>query len=168
MHSTIFTRMAMAAMLIGTGTVASAQDISGCWSRTYSDSHLASQPAQVVQRIAIFFSDVQANGERWADMQVATANQGHVAKTGQGGQVFAQGLICFAPAKNGTTTCAVECDGGSAEMFLRADGRLDLVTSYLTVGTTDGCGGIVDIAERPGHAVTYRMSRAPAGECSNF
>jgi hypothetical protein len=59
----------------------------------------------------------------------------------------------------------VECDGGSFEVVAQAEGRIDIRTRYLLVGTDDDCGGPVDLAEVPDTPVTYRLFRAPDTAC---
>lgn len=137
----------------------------GCYQRNYSQQHLAKNPDQVVEQIAVKFG--QKAADRIAQMSVLTANQGHVRASGNGGQLFDQYLYCFAPrggAKN--WTCSVECDGGSMEI-MRADGKTLLFrTDYLLVGDSKECGGPVDLAEKINTQVTYKLTRVADSQCA--
>ena len=137
----------------------------GCYQRDYSDQHLAKNPAQVVDQIAVKFG--QSGGDRVAQMSVLTANQGHVRASGHGGQMFEQYLYCFAPSGGDKNwTCSVECDGGSMEI-LRADGKTLLFrTNYLLVGESDECGGPIDLAEIQDKSVTYKLTRVANSQCA--
>lgn len=138
----------------------------GCFVRHYTDSHLAGQPAQVVASIWLDIGTRVYDGHAQVDasMGVVTADQGHVRRAGLGGRYFDQFLICW---QEGNWRCAVECDGGHMEI-IRYDGKvLEFRTRYLIVGDTggEGCGGSVDLAEKPGVAVVYRLYRAKDWEC---
>ncbi len=136
----------------------------GCFARHYGESHLAGQPAQVVASIWLDIGTRVYDGNPQVDarMGVVTANQGHVGKQGLGGMYFDQFLICW---QEGNWICAVECDGGHLEIT-RYDGKvLEFRTSYLMVGDTGECGGAVDLAEKPGVPVVYRLYRAKDWEC---
>jgi hypothetical protein len=82
------------------------------------------------------------------------------------GRQIAQGMFCVSDSD--LLTCGIECDGGLAEFRPRADGALDLVTNYLLLGDPSECGGIVDLAEVPGQAVTYRLFPADPAACAGM
>ncbi len=137
----------------------------GCYAREYSDTHLVSQPNQVVAAIWLNFYHQQGND--FAALSVVTSEQGHAAKSGLGNQFFDQFLICSDPGRSGSdrAVCAVECDGGS--FWIKAfDGKvLDIRTQYLMAGDTEGCGGAINLAEKPGQPVTYRLYRVDDAQC---
>ncbi len=138
----------------------------GCFTRDYSDAHLAKHPAQIVNSIRLKLMKQPQYGEWIGLMDVKTANQGHVQRSGHGGQTFTQFLICW--DQGGKRGCSVECDGGSFDIT-RDDGKvLDLRTRYLMVGETDECGGAVDLAEENYRWVTYRLMRAADVACADM
>ena len=135
-----------------------------CYARDYSAKHLAGQPKQVVDRINILFSEV--GDDLFATMSVLTANQGHVRKSGNGGQWFKQYLLCY---QNNNTksgwSCDVDCNGGTMAIT-RNDGKiLEFRTNFLLIGGAEACGGPVDLAEVKGTPVTYRLYRVADSEC---
>jgi hypothetical protein len=152
-----------AAVLLVLAVPASAQGMpQGCWARDYDAAHLAANPGQVVRSMRLDFGRDPDLGPV-ARLEVVLADQGHAGRAGLGGAWMAQGLMCFEDA--GRATCVVECDGGSFEVVAQADGRIDIRTRYLLVGTDDDCGGPVDLAEVPDTPVTYRLFRAPDTAC---
>lgn len=135
----------------------------GCYERQYTQSHLAKNLDQVVAQIAVRFGKNAA--ENVALMSVLTANQGHARQAGNGGKLFDQFLYCS--ASNGDSwRCAVECDGGSFKIT-QLDGKtLKFTTEYLMVGQADECGGAVDLAEKQGQKVTYKLTRVADNQCA--
>ncbi len=134
----------------------------GCYVRDYSAAHLAGQPAQVVDWMQLWvYSDENRN--KLANMLVGFTNQGHVANTKHAGQVLDQFLLCF--DYDGRKGCTVECDGGNFFVTRDTGDAITIETSYLTVGYTDSCGGAVDLAEKPGQPVKYKLYRADARQC---
>ena len=169
MRSITFTSL-VSICLAGT---ASAQDITrGCFERDYTAEHLASHPLQVVDDIKLRFYDDEY-GNVLAEMLVLTANQGHVAKDGLGGQTFWQFLLCW--DNGGLGGCSVECDGGGFDIEIDDGNTLQFVTQGLWVGETDECGGAANIAEVPpryegdefipGEPVSYRLYRTDDTAC---
>lgn len=165
MPNTTYIKPLLAALAIAMPLQAQSAPPQGCYERDYSASHLASQPKQVVDNIAIRF--VPRRGELTMDLLVLTANQGHVRQSGHGGQVFEQILYCSkGMLTDGIWACGVECDGGVMEIT-RDDGKiLEFRTKYLLVGETDECGGPVDLVETQGVSVTYRLQRVADSQCS--
>lgn len=151
--------------LAGADTV-QADPTYGCFSRDYSAAHLAKHPAQIVDTIRLKLMN-QPEYDAWIGlMDVKTANQGHVRRSGHGGQTFSQFLICW--EDGGKRGCSVECDGGSFDIK-REDGNvLDLRTRYLMVGETEECGGAVDLAEENYRWVTYRLKRMADAACADM
>lgn len=147
-------------LMLAPGVVAAFE---GCYVRDYSDAHLAKHPAQVVDRITLDLYR-QATGEVVAEMWVVTARQGHAARAGEGGKRFSQFLICWDDA--GRPVCGVECDGGKMDITRLDANGLTFQTSYLLVGDAEACGGVVDLAERPGQPVSYRLDRVEPAVCA--
>ena len=166
MRNTIFTKAltVMAFLAAGAGMgPAQAQSLEGCWARSYSATHLAGQPAQVVRDIMLRVHPGGAKSTT-ANLSVIAANQGHAGKRGQGGQLFETFLLCDRTARG--WRCAVECDGGSLTVT-RLDGKvLEFRTDYLMTGYGDSCGGLLDLAEIPGRPVTYRLYRQTGKPCT--
>ncbi len=137
----------------------------GCYARDYDAAHLAAHPDQVVDRITLRVYRDQ-HGQHVAGLQVLTANQGHVAMSGNGGQVFDQWLVCW--EESGTQFCGVECDGGSFQVTRYTGEALTIELRSLWVGDVQGCGGAVDIGERPGQSVKYRLDVMPDSACEGI
>lgn len=138
----------------------------GCFERSYSAAHLAGQPAQIVARMRLKLSIQPEYGEWIATMDVRAANQGHAKRNGHGDQSFAQFLICWEDgARRG---CSVECDGGSFEITKESATSLTFRTDYLLVGETDDCGGALDLAEKQGQPVSYRLNRVDDAVCAGL
>lgn len=138
----------------------------GCYQRIYSDQHLKDNPDQVVWQMRLKVGSGLAAGEREAVMEVIAANQGHARRDDNNGRVFTQILICADDA--GTARCQVECDGGGF-VVVRQDGDgLTFATDYLMVGEGDGCGGVMDLAEKEGVTVRYRLNRVGDAVCSGM
>lgn len=137
----------------------------GCFARGYSDAHLAGHPAQVVREISVAFGDFGGDSLPWADVIVVTADQGHVAATGQGGGTYGQIARCSLRG-TGRWACSAECDGGTLEIMALESDHLLLRTDYFLMGTGDDCGGEVDLAEVPGQRVSYRLERLPDSACA--
>jgi hypothetical protein len=171
----------ISAFLIAGEAIAQGAPTHGCFARDYGADHLASHPDQIVARMVVLIGPAtvilpslpswrEATGgsqsaeilnpdQTWMRMAVETANQGHVATSGHGGQRFEQALVC------GGGGCGVECDGGGFEVERDDGDTLQFVTDRLMVGVTDECGGAVDIAELPGKSVSYRLTRVPDALC---
>ena len=176
MRSTTFTEVArraaiVAAMLVpaaggamADGAMAGEGPSLGCYERDYSDTHLADHPDQIVDRIVLDIYRPPDGGEDiFVKMAVWTANQGYVRKTGQGGQRFDQSLYCYQDGK--AARCQVECDGGHFTVEHDDGEVLQFATGYLQAGEAEECGGAIDLAERPGQMVSYRLMRAPGATC---
>ncbi|SMX47577.1 hypothetical protein MAA8898_03694 [Maliponia aquimaris] len=156
--------LALTAVLAGQGV---AEEIrAGCYQRIYSDQHLRDNPDQVVWQMRLKVGNGLAAGEREAVMEVIAANQGHARRDDNNGRVFTQGLICLDDA--GTARCQVECDGGGFEVTRQDGDGLTFATDYLMVGEGDGCGGVMDLAEKVGVTVKYRLNRVGDAVCSGM
>ena len=125
-----------------------------CFYRDYTDEHLAAHPTQIVDEIWMRF-DEDVYGYQFVDILVRTANQGHAAKDGLGGQLFDQTVHCW--DNEGVLACAVDCDGGYMEVEAHDGEMLQFRTQNLWVGDTEECGGAIDLAEIPGQPVSYRL-----------
>lgn len=135
-----------------------------CYTREYSDEHLASNPQQVVRDILVRLTDnPRRDGVR---MSATLADQGHVAGTGVAGQTLNQGLFCLQDTD--ALRCGVECDGGLITVTRQDDEVLEFRTEYLVVGDTESCGGTADLAEVPGQSVTYRLFRVDPALCEGL
>lgn len=164
MRNTIFIKAALAAVLM-TGPALS-QELDGCWTRAYDKDHLRGQPGQVVEKI-MFGAFPGSDGKTaTADLVVVAANQGHAARAGLGGQKLVQYLFCQADKTAGAGwRCASECDSGSLEITRIDDKMLEIRTDYLMVDGSETCGGALDLAEKPGQFVTYRLYRPSGPNC---
>jgi uncharacterized protein YodC (DUF2158 family) len=98
-----------------------------CWSRQYSESHLAEHPDQLVTAMDFTLQFDQ-------DFQFFELNA-----TLRGGQTGQSTGTCS--EYEGVISCGVDCDGGSVDLTHGADGKvmLDLTRSgYIRM--TDSCG----------------------------
>ena len=162
MRNIIFTSIAA----ITISGMALAEPTFGCFTRDYSDDHLAKHPEQIVDQIRLKLKRQPEYGEWIGLLDVKTANQGHVRTGGHGGEYFSQFLICW--ENGGTRGCSVECDGGSFDIT-KDDGKiLQFRTQYLMVGETEECGGAVDLAEKRNQPVSYRLTRADDAACADM
>ena len=164
MRNTTYIKTLLAALAIAMPLQAQSAPPQGCFTRDYSDAHLAATPDQLVDKIRLGFIE-EADG-LIANMWVLLADQGRARQSGLGGQGFEQTLYCFADegAKQGWR-CSVECDGGSLQIT-RDDGKLlEFKTRYLIVGETEGCAGAIDLAEVQDEWVTYRLHRVENSQC---
>lgn len=169
MHNIIFTKVSaiLAATVMVTGSLEAQGGPSlGCYARDYTDAHLASQPAQVVDQIILRVRRDDSDSLTVADMAVVTANQGHVVKNGLARQHFDQFLVCWQDGSR--SFCGVECDGGKMEITHDTGKMLQFRTKYLIVGDRQSCGGPLDLAEVPGEMVPYRLYRVSDAVCSGF
>ena len=146
-----------------TGAATAGELALGCYERDYSATHLTRHRLQVVDRIVLRIFEQQGAG-KFASMWVKTANQGHVAASGHGGQRFSQFLLCW--SDNGVNACSVECDGGRMQVTKQDAKSLTFRTKYLLVGNTEECGGPVDLAEVQNQPVSYRLNRVSDAVCA--
>ncbi|MCR8723196.1 hypothetical protein [Frigidibacter sp. ROC022] len=136
----------------------------GCYDRSYSAAHLASHPDQIAARIRLWLEPDGDGTNAVGNLTIWTADQGHARRDGLGNSRFDSFLLCW--TENGRDFCGIECDGGHASITVKGD-TLDLSTDGMWVGETQGCGGAIDIAERPDTRVTYRMTRVPDAHCND-
>lgn len=158
MRSTIFT----SAFLLMAG--AAAADPLGCYVRTYSDDHLAKNPAQIVRSLSLNITKDDGDaGQVFADMNVEFANQGRLAGRKTAGRTMSSYLICW--NDGATFGCSVECDGGGFVLTRQTSDSITIETSNLWVGAVEGCGGMEDLAELPGQPVKYLLRAADPLNC---
>ncbi len=164
----------ISAVMLAGHAVAQGMPTHGCFARDYGADHLAKNPDQIVARMVAEIDTAEqilpdltdweemstsSRQETWMRLAVWTANQGHVGATGHGNRRFDQILIC------GGGGCGVECDGGGFDIERDDGDTLQFRTDYLMVGEIGGCGGAIDLAERPSEAVSYRLTRVPDALC---
>ncbi|MCI2398588.1 hypothetical protein [Aliiroseovarius subalbicans] len=172
MRNTTFTKT-LARGLFGAGLVVAlaAPTLAapeGCWSRQYSDAHLARQPAQVVAAAWLSFHFDQDHDQLFAMLSVVTTNQGHVRGTANANMFVDQGLLCWPNTARGADawSCAIDGDGGGFEIT-RMDAKvLEFRTRHLLMGNfEDNTGPVVNLAEQAWTDVTYRLYRADDAAC---
>ncbi|MCP4818056.1 MAG: hypothetical protein GY883_02630 [Shimia sp.] len=151
-----------AAAALGAGGAQAVGPELGCYTRDYSDAHLAKYPRQIVDWMTLWVHEDE-DGHPMASMTVGFADQGHVAGTAFGGQMASQFLVCL--DIEGVPACGVECDGGYFTVVKDSADSMTIETSYLMVGDVDSCGGAVDLAEVQGQAVRYKLNRVESGMC---
>jgi len=160
-------RFAIAVLATSLGLPALGQEgpSPGCYMRDYSDAHLARHPDQVVDWIKMRVMDDDF-GNRTAVIRAKFAHQGHVMRSGHGGRIMDNYMICW--RSGGTAFCGVECDGGTIE-FLRDDASGVLFrTQGVAIGDVEGCGGVTNLAEVPGQYVSYKLNRVSNAQCDGL
>ncbi|MDA9865097.1 hypothetical protein N9C96_00295 [bacterium] len=162
MPNTIYTSaLASIGVIAMTGTVMAE---AACFARTYTDDHLAKNPAQVVRHIRMLLSeDPRYDG---IPMDATMANQGHVAGTEAAGRTLTQGLFCLQDSD--ALRCGVDCDGGMITVTRQDAEVLEFETDYLVVGDREHCGGTANLAEVEGEMVTYRLFRVELDQCEGL
>jgi len=139
-----------------------AQDVPlGCYTRDYSQQHLAQNPEQIVDRMSILFTkdDVYMG----AHVQVLLADQGHAGRDGYGGMRVSETAGDFI----GPLIFGIECDGGSFEVIANTGDSITIETSYFRLAE-DGCvdeGIRTSLAESGGGATRYLLHRAENAAC---
>ncbi|MCB1390881.1 MAG: hypothetical protein KDK12_17330 [Rhodobacteraceae bacterium] len=149
--STIFTSLAL---LAAPATAQSWPE--GCFTRQYGADHLASQPAQIVDRIALRLRHDE-NGTNFR-LIVRLAAQGHAGADGFGGMVMSEEGFC-----TDGQPCYVYCDGGGFTLSAAHDDSIDITTTYMRIARGDACDGtseVSDLSEGPGQSTTYRLFRS--------
>ena len=141
-----------------------AQDVPiGCYTRDYSDAHLARNPEQVVDRISIEFD---RSGEYTsAEVKVLLADQGHSGRAGYGGQLVSQFAENYAvPLQFG-----VDCDGGSFDVIDSDSEGIVIETNWFRLSDdTSICSGVrvrSDLQEEGGSSTRYRLTQSAAAAC---
>ncbi len=135
----------------------------GCYARSYYSDHLRAHPDQVVRFISMDFFDV--DGQLHAQMEVISANQGHVRGTALADAQFTQDLVCNWVGKQ--MLCDVPGGAEGSLVLLRANGdeilfaTRDLFVEARSLGWPEG----MNLAERKGQETRYLLYRAPAVKC---
>jgi len=136
----------------------------GCFTRDYTDTHLAAHPDQVVDWITVDFRPSEYDkSQTIAWITARMAHQGHAARNGIGGMILSEAATNWADP----LTFGIDCDGGTLEITRHDAGVSEFRTQYLRV-STDGCDGegiAGDLAERFGEWVTYRLFTADPSVC---
>lgn len=145
------------AVLAALGSASLAEQ--SCFSRSYSQAHLAANPKQTVETLSIRFEgpahDGPSTGE-WGDVTVYFKADP---------RKYIQTLYCSTYA--GARHCGVECDGGSAALHWRGADTLLLKTSgFIVSGGCDGTGEITRMVKDAGaDTTTFRLNRAAMSAC---
>lgn len=138
----------------------------GCFTRDYSNAHLAENPNQHVASLKLLFTrGADTMYPRFLQVEGRFADQGRARLDRVQGQAFHQSAFCTEEA--GQPRCQVECDGGGLAVHpLRGD-TLDVSTDYFVL-EYEGCEALSDLAELGGGETTYRLTRAPESACSGM
>ena len=141
-----------------------AQDVPvGCYTRDYSDAHLASNPDQVVDRISIEF--IRHDEFTSAEVKVLLADQGHSGRAGYGGQFVSEVAANYAtPLQFG-----IECDGGSFDVIESDSQGIVIETGWFRLSdNANGCSGEdirSNLHEEVGSSTRYRLTQSAAAAC---
>ena len=138
------------------GSVADAQQ--SCFTRTYSDAHLLTQPQQTVKEMQVVFSGSATGPGRLGEFaSVAVRFRGETTQ-------WTSGLVCF-----DATRCGVECDGGTFTVRWKGADTILLTTGGFIVGL--GCDGENTdedtrmVIDRGAQETTYLLRRTPVRNC---
>ena len=148
---------------IGLAMPAWAEAPLGCFTRTYSDAHLAKNPDQIVRSMQLRIHRDPNFGDVIADLGVEFANQGRVKGTKSAGAFMDQILICW--DDGGRFGCSVECDGGWFTVSRQTSDSITIATDGLWVGDVEGCGGAETIEEIAGQTVKYKLLASDIAAC---
>lgn len=157
---------AVAAVLAA--SAAAALEPGSCFHRTYSEAHLASQPAQSVRMLELRVEDAMpGTPDRTAIVRAMFTDAP---------EVYEAFLFCPASAQDTRRperlACYVECDGGGFEAELRGADTLMLRTRGFVVegscGDSEGDGADMLetrwVSDAGAETTTFRLDRAdPAG-----
>lgn len=150
-------KIILSAVLSALGSTGLAEQ--SCFSRSYSQAHLAANPKQTVKTLSIRFEgpahDGPSTGE-WGDVTVYFKADS---------RKFTQTLYCSTYA--GARHCGVECDGGSAALrWTNADTLLLKTSGFIVSGGCDGTGEITRMVKDAGaETTTFRLNRAAMSAC---
>lgn len=139
----------------------------GCFVRAYDAAHLAAEPRQTVERLAVRLAPYEQDGTRWAEALVEARFRGDP-------EPYRQWLHCWVEGDG--LSCGVDCDGGIFVAEARADGVLLTTAGFVVAG---GCGDVTEdpetgeIVEPPVRWVRdegagetrFRLHAAPLAAC---
>ena len=144
----------------------------GCYARHYDAAYLAAHPNRAVASMRMKIGAAKYGPGFPAVMRVEAANQRQARIDGNAGKSFIQTFNCF--NNKGVPTCSADCDSGNIEIA-REDGK---VLVFHTKGLAmSGVGSLrelerctfgVNLAERQGEDITYRLDRAPDAACEGW
>ncbi len=152
----------VAAIVVAAATVtAAAQD--GCFARDFDAAHLEAHPEQVVERLALYFSeDAVRPGVRFVEITARMARQGHALRRGAGGMAMEEFASCTPEG-----LCTISCDGGTF-LISRFDGDMVEIQTADARVSAQPCNPntVVSIlSDAPGEIATFQLSQAPDGRC---
>ncbi len=162
MRSTIFTSLAL-----GLTTVPLAADeVLSCYTRSYSEAHLAQNPDQVVKGMVLAFYKLDEYDDTLAFVMTRLSEQGRLANSSMSGRLLDQFLSCYNGTGGVGTGCGVACDGGGFAVTKQTADSITLRVHYMVMGDpTEGCGGTFELYERQGETTSYRLNRADSAIC---
>lgn len=130
-----------------------------CYGREYSAAYLKTRPKQTVQKILAKFSKDAEYNQNIMTVEITLKGKKNFYTT------FRSLLFC-----DKQDHCYVECDGGSADVSLLDDGRLQFKNNSFAI--RGGCGGEDEedgqlLPATPGGDDVFRMTKLPAAFCQN-
>ncbi|MCB1405014.1 MAG: hypothetical protein KDK01_01825 [Rhodobacteraceae bacterium] len=132
---------------------------SGCFVREYSRAHMAQQPRQVTDLVALW---IAPGGAAFAIL-ARMANQGHARNSGLAGLGMREEGFCPTARR-----CVVYCDGGGFDITRVASDSITISTRHLRVTGGESCSGsarVSNLAEVSGQPTLYRLDRRPNAVC---
>lgn len=139
----------------------------GCFQRSYDKAHLAAHPDQHIASLLLWIQENPIDPKDrydWGALDATLSGQG--ASGGRAGEVMDQLMLCYADDPH--PRCAVECDGGGFDIVRSDATGITIETAYMLIGSAEGCGGALDLAEVPGQAVRYRLNRVADELCDDL
>jgi hypothetical protein len=133
-----FRRFAAAVLAVGVTPAAFAQEPDlQCFARAYSAEHLVRHPGQRVTEVMVAVGRSSEGVGGFTEAVVRAMMRDRF------GEFFANAAICV--DEGGRWSCGIECDGGTFDLELAADGTLMLRNEEYGFVLHGGCGS--DVAE---------------------
>ena len=150
-------------MVVGLSPLPAMATPGGCYAAAYDAAHLAANPDQVVETLALYFTpDANREGIARVELRAVMARQGHAARRGVGGTTLEEFGLCSPEG-----SCVIACDGGSFSILSADEATIEIETTDARVSAQPCTPGlpVSTLADIPGEITTYRLSRAPDSAC---
>ena len=138
----------------------------GCFTREYTEAHLAAHPGQGIAALAIEFSEEgDWPGESYFFVRARMSGQGQAARDGVEGMTLFEGGTCRHENRN----CFVDCDGGGFDLISFEGDTIVIATSGMRL-TLDGCDSdaISSLNESYDGETRYRLAATQPEDCSEI
>ena len=139
----------------------------GCYTKDYSDDHLARNPEQVVDQISILF--IHRGGTITAAVRVLLADQGHAGRDGYGGMEVSEFAVS-AGDYNVSRRFNVDCDGGGFDVIESDSESLVIETSRFRLSGNNCINELSgsSLVEDGSSSTRYKLERPGEMTCDWF